>query len=830
MKIDNLGGSAAIVFVHGVFGSSKATWGKFPEFLAEEPKMSFCDLAFFEFRTGILVEDKQISTIARLFKGELEQQLAEYDNIFILAHSLGGLITKQAVIYLVRDQSAESQRLLQKLQLVFMFAVPHQGSWLASLLAYVPIFFSHLFVHELRTNSSPVRMIRYSLRECINTRNETSAPFPSFKIVYGTRDWIVRDSALHAEEADYLLPVEGNHQEIVKPVRPSDAVVRLVVNQIARLASKALFSRYLRRALSIYADQTISRHYVDPAATSDRGVVDDQLISAASAALAEQRARVLVLGDYGSGKTSFSYELTRVYAERFLAGDDSSAPLPIYLNLSLAKDSFDVFGAFSKFVRRWGLEFPAEALQDLVHGEEHQNVIFVLDGLDEMARRVDWASVPRCIEAIDNLQTHRGVRCLITCRTTFFRDELEEGYVEATRKLTIKPFSTENIDEYLGRIDPDAAEITRSILEKKPELRELCTCPIYPFLVCEFADDEFADTGENVETITLYEAFVRKALAQPANIEEDWPLSDRHRFIRELAFDWFVTGRLECRISGLREALQEALPTADLDKINTQAMKIASCSLFMRIADNYRFVHMSFMEYFVAKHVVEALYSGNLGPVGERPFYAEIYEFIVALIKERGLEFLPKQEIFQCTSDIAQGNLLAALSRWHHHELRGWFKHFMRHGSSELARCVAIQGFGVYADLSSVGILLEVIEQEENSVIRGIAQGILERAIVNARNFTTASIQAVVEKRPVITREDSEAILRTDQIVNAYRHSLAIGDKVWASTIAAIYLLASIEDEKSVERIRTAVRESQIQEVQAAYQDMHQQFRLPALE
>jgi len=140
-----------ILFVHG-FTGGESTWRdgsdmSFPELLADNKDITeACDIAHFVYFTkllnlfakvgsiptfikrmfgtshGQLKKNISIEEIGSLLRTEIRFRLQEYENIIIIAHSMGGLVVKSAITKDIREQVPS------KIKLFISLAVPHQGA------------------------------------------------------------------------------------------------------------------------------------------------------------------------------------------------------------------------------------------------------------------------------------------------------------------------------------------------------------------------------------------------------------------------------------------------------------------------------------------------------------------------------------------------------------------------------------------------------------------------------------------------------------------------------------------------------------------------------
>jgi len=243
--------SSLILFVHGFTGSHE-TWlnsrkTSFAELLLldNEIKSNF-DIASYEYYTklfgtfakaesvygrltGLLTGKRgknkrnlEISELANNLRDELRFSAKEYEHIIIVAHSMGGLITKSLIIDDLKNFGET------KVKLFVSLAVPHLGADIATLGKLIS---SNLQIENLNSVSE----FLVSLNEAwIKTDNK-----PITKYFYGGFDNIVaRTSAKAIEKGDKdVVSVTHDHNSITRPEGKDDVVVSATVKFIKDIQS-----------------------------------------------------------------------------------------------------------------------------------------------------------------------------------------------------------------------------------------------------------------------------------------------------------------------------------------------------------------------------------------------------------------------------------------------------------------------------------------------------------------------------------------------------------------------------------------------------------------
>lgn len=220
-----------ILFVHGFCGG-EATWRNgtarsFPELFFDDPEISKnYDIAHFSYFTkllnlftkagkfstlisrmlgtshGKLANNISIEEIGNLLRTEIRFRLQAYDNIIVIAHSMGGLVTKSAITKNIEENSQ------LKIKLFISLAVPHQGAEAAT--------FGKLISDNLQIEGlSPLNDFIHK----INDDWQKTSLRPTTKYFYGVHDSVVKKTSavpIDKEKSD-AIPVDEDHTSITKP-------------------------------------------------------------------------------------------------------------------------------------------------------------------------------------------------------------------------------------------------------------------------------------------------------------------------------------------------------------------------------------------------------------------------------------------------------------------------------------------------------------------------------------------------------------------------------------------------------------------------------------
>lgn len=322
-----------ILFVHG-FTGGKDTWknkeyGYFFDILNTQPVVrNNFDIATFEYFTtlsNLLATAKSsvgklrslfksltpktkknigVDEIADLLRSEIRFQLRNYDHIVVIAHSMGGLVTKASI---VKDAKDDVQC---RIKLFISLAVPHLGAELAT---YGKLFSDNVQINDLAPLSDICpklndQWVKLSLK-------------PTIKYFYGSYDGIVKEvSAVGTDNLKQdAIACADDHVSICKPEGPNSTVIIA----IATFLEEFITGDSGEAALEIKK-------------LSDEGQFDDEYF-----------VLKLLVADVHNATVTHSKELflNAEYARKlFSSSADQKKLQELYEKIrSLYKDSFDKF-------------------------------------------------------------------------------------------------------------------------------------------------------------------------------------------------------------------------------------------------------------------------------------------------------------------------------------------------------------------------------------------------------------------------------------------------------------------------------------------------------
>jgi hypothetical protein len=159
-----------------------------------------------------------VDELSELLRTHIRFSLDDYQNIVVIAHSMGGLITKSCIAKEVKEVGGT------KIKLFISLAVPHLGADLAT---YGQLFSGHDQIRDLAPLSEVCPKLN---QQWVNLSIK-----PTTKYFYGTYDDVVKKSSamsIDCEDKD-VVACNDSHGSICKPESENSAVI-LAVNKFLK--------------------------------------------------------------------------------------------------------------------------------------------------------------------------------------------------------------------------------------------------------------------------------------------------------------------------------------------------------------------------------------------------------------------------------------------------------------------------------------------------------------------------------------------------------------------------------------------------------------------
>lgn len=501
-------------------------------------------------------------------------------------------------------------------------------------------------VRELEERGKPLRTAGGPLAEELRTRDAANLDI----------DWnAVADTFLKAVERE--ISAEANDEVSGRLRTAYDQAVHDAVVAPSRERARD----DLRNGLHEFATTTIAddiTHTVLPLKCSrsfeeytDPGNEDDPNLMAEGRTITTGDTGIyMILGEAGAGKTWFAKRLTARLHEDFREGTHEFLPMYVDLSTEFPESGLDRGELRAAAIERYlPAEYSVSPDQVADFLPDTGDIVWILDGYDEAVINQKPGSKNRVLELLLSL-ADGGSRVMILGRTSLFEDQKSlqrairsagltterwEGHSPSdVRTLFVKPLDRKQIRRFISE---EYAETDEDLLEgvkRYYDLEDLARRPVLLPIICDTVDDlKREGTDPPVSAGRLYELYTHKWL----DIENDrYPISERNarRLVRRLALYFHREGITRIDDRDLRSFCMGVSGVSFVDEQFSQfERRLRSASFLTSDAGGgWRFLHRSFLEYFLAERIKEAITRGETGFNIERFPSKETDRFVVELL------------------------------------------------------------------------------------------------------------------------------------------------------------------------------------------------------
>jgi hypothetical protein len=337
-------------------------------------------------------------------------------------------------------------------------------------------------------------------------------------------------------------------------------------------------------------------------------------------------ARLCLLGDYGTGKTSFC-KWYAVHRAKIWIKHPEENPIPLLIPLNRFTKAVDIDALVTDFlVNQCSIgDFRLSAFQFLL---EQGRFLLLLDGFDEMARYVDREVRYQTITDVSKLARGKA-KVILTGRPSYFPtdEELVEAlagseqndlYLAARNAYNelvdydlyqIRPFSKRQIESFVSKFVTDKNEISQTLnFIKKYDLLDLASRPVLLEMVVKSLPKLLSmEKPGIINAAKLYKVYTGLWLDreyQKGHFRKLISNTDKLRFIEELAFQLYSEDRHNLSHTQLGVPIKKFFKIKDAD-FDYFSHDIRTCSFLYRIPrQGYSFAHRSFQEFFVASKLL----------------------------------------------------------------------------------------------------------------------------------------------------------------------------------------------------------------------------------
>lgn len=442
-------------------------------------------------------------------------------------------------------------------------------------------------------------------------------------------------------------------------------------------------------------DETYERH-------NQRNKLHGQLLKDyVSAFLESKHQALLILGDYGSGKTSFCYKYALDLLTLFI--EQKSPYLPILIKLRSYNKAVGIAQILTDyFVNELGINiFNIGTLKLLL---KNIHVVLIFDGYDEVAKKVDFDIKYDVLRDICDY-AEKTTKIIITCRPNYFQNgtefkEIFQGshfqYEPGDKPLlefienTIAELDEKQIDAYLSSYHRELADrnISKKMLLQSitstHDLSDLVKRPFLLYMIIKTLPQILSETKEKkvskINASKLYKDYTNNWLIREERKNKTLiKREDKELFCKELAYKLYITNSTSLSYKEFPETIKLYFKNVEQkEDIDYFSHDIQSCSfLTSDRSGEFTFIHKSFMEYFVADRVVKKLKASIFADnavaekanmvnniLGNVELSMEICAFIRDILQEIERTIIDEiTEIADWLNSTASANILSIISK-----------------------------------------------------------------------------------------------------------------------------------------------------------------------
>jgi formylglycine-generating enzyme required for sulfatase activity len=416
------------------------------------------------------------------------------------------------------------------------------------------------------------------------------------------------------------------------------------------------FSAYVESLVDDYERSELAGYYVDLGCVrysyGERGQVVGQdrykpvdgYVDAWQRETGAERNHISILGDYGTGKTSFCRQYAAKQGRRWLADPDRER-LPVLINLRDYTKTLEVESLITNaLVNQYGIQ--GATFEAFCRFNADGKLLLFFDGFDEMAQRTGVRT------AVDNFWEMArvvapGTKVILTCRTPYLRTHHEAEALLYGREpaglageyinlrdrpnfeiVHLEPFSDDDIQAVLRARFPERWQAHWAQVQRVYNLPDLARRPVLLDMIARTLPELKAD--ERINAARLYQVYTGQWLEREAAKGRTLVTSDDRRlFAEELATEMLRSGDLSIHYSRIPERVKAHFRLEKADEIDHFEADVRTCNYLSRDdAGQYRFAHKSFLEFFCACRLHRLMLADRATADGPVPINEEVRFFL----------------------------------------------------------------------------------------------------------------------------------------------------------------------------------------------------------
>ncbi|MFD4457927.1 TIR domain-containing protein [Nocardia sp. NPDC058480] len=400
---------------------------------------------------------------------------------------------------------------------------------------------------------------------------------------------------------------------------------------------------------------------------SETAIRDDLIAELMGVVTADHGWFVLLLGDFGRGKTFALRELARRISE------STPALIPILIDLRALDKTHSVDGLVAAHLANHGEDrIDLKALRYMLR---EGRVVLLFDGFDELVTRISYEFAADHLETL--LQAAVGkAKIIVASRTQHFESRAQVltalgervGLLDDRRIINIEEFAPPQIHAFLTNRyggDTRRADARMQLIRGIQDLLGLAQNPRMLSFIADLEERRLraaAGTTNAIGPAALYreilDSWLRYEVDRTTTVAGSLPglgLDELWRAVTAFALRVWESGRGYLRAAELSEVARELTDTAVQDRMSVQqsAHAIGSGSLLVRTDDDlFGFIHSSVTEWLVADHIAHLLGAGVRAPhLAQAQLSLLIIDFLCDLADPRVLRAWAESVLSDAAAD-----------------------------------------------------------------------------------------------------------------------------------------------------------------------------------
>jgi WD40 repeat protein len=387
----------------------------------------------------------------------------------------------------------------------------------------------------------------------------------------------------------------------------------------------------------------VPQRYTEP---PDPAIAGTTLIESLLGWLAESDGYlVVVLAPFGHGKTYLLHELAQAMHDR----PDYPA-IPVLVRLAELERSHHVDELVGAALTRGGER--RVDLDRLAYLRREGRIALLLDGFDELARRVSYDQAAAHLEEIVRAAEGRA-KVVLTSRREFFLSDADAqiafgqrlATVAGRRVVAIAAFDGTQIRQFLAaRMDPDAADRWMTLLGETG-LLDLAANPRMLSLLTALDERRLRAAAGTVTKAWVFEQVLTQWLtgeyerANPYGTQPQPWLAAMRSVLTDLADRLWTASLPYLSLEDLRHvaATLTAVPGAERLTEGQAVHLLGSGTILVRVGDGnggqFDFIHRTLMEWLIADRIAARVAAGEFEGLG-RYLAAQLSPVQISLVDE----------------------------------------------------------------------------------------------------------------------------------------------------------------------------------------------------